>query len=210
MAPAPRIHLDAPTMAFHVGEVEARTSAEVVIVCAERSDDHPEARWMGAACGLLAGLLFALALPMRLSDEALVAAALVGFGTGWRLVLARPGLERRLVPRPTLGRRVELSARAAFQKAELHRTRDATALLVYLSLHERAAALVADRTVRLALGEEEWATHRARFEAVLSKPGRLEKGLAEALSLLGDALQKALPRAEHDVDELPATLEVSL
>jgi putative membrane protein len=197
-------------MAFHVGEVEARTSAEVVLACVERSDDWPEARWVGGACGLMLGLVAALALPWRLSDEALVVSSFLGFAAGWRLVRARPALERRLVPRADLVRRVELCGRAAFQKAELHRTRDATALLVYLSLHERYAALVADRTVRLALSEEAWAVHRARFEALLSSDGGLEKGLAQALQLLADDLQRALPRAESDVDELPAALEVSL
>ncbi|MFM2151696.1 MAG: hypothetical protein RL199_131 [Pseudomonadota bacterium] len=209
-APRPRVLLDVPTMAFHVGEVEARTSAEVVLACVERSDDWPEARWVGGACGLMLGLVAALALPWRLSDEALVVSSFLGFAAGWRLVRARPALERRLVPRADLVRRVELCGRAAFQKAELHRTRDATALLVYLSLHERYAALVADRTVRLALSEEAWAVHRARFEALLSSDGGLEKGLAQALQLLADDLQRALPRAESDVDELPAALEVSL
>jgi putative membrane protein len=208
--PRSRALLDVPTMAFHVGEVESRTSAEVVLACVERSDDWPEARWVGGACGLLVGLVAALALPWRFSDEALVAAALLGFAAGWRLVRSRPALERRLVPRAALVRRIELSARAAFQKAELHRTRDATALLVYLSIHEHGAALIADRTVRLAMGEEEWAVHRARFEALLASGERIEKELARALQLLGDDLEKALPRAESDIDELPAMLEVSL
>jgi putative membrane protein len=197
-------------MAFHVGELEARTSAEVVVACVERSDGWREARWVGGACGLPAGLVLALALPWRLSDEALVVFALAGFAAGWRLVRRLPALERRLVPRSDLVRRVDQAARAAFQKGELHRTRDATALLVYLSLHERCAALVADRSVRLALSEEAWATHRARFEALLSAEGRLETGLAQALALLGDDLQRVLPRGAGDVDELPAVLEVSL
>jgi putative membrane protein len=207
----PRALLDAPTISFHVGEVEARTSAELVVACVERSDDWPEARWTGGACGLMLGLATALAFPWPLSDEALIASALMGFAAGWRLVGSVPALERRLARRADLVRRVELSARAAFQKGELHRTCDATALLVYLSVHERCAALVADRTVRVALSEEEWAVHRARFEALLlSGDGRFEKGLAQALSLLGDDLQRVLPRAESDVDELPSALEVSL
>ena len=202
--------LDAPTMAFHVGELEARTSAEVVVACVERCDGWREARWVGGAGGMLCGLAFALALPWRLSDEALVVFALAGFTAGWRLARGVAALERRLVPRSDLVHRVELCARAAFQKGELHRTRDATALLVFLSLHERCAALVADRSVRLALSDEEWAAHRARFEALLSGEGRLETGLAAALALLGDDLERVLPRAASDVDELPAALEVSL
>ncbi len=177
-ASVPRPLLDAPTMAFHVGELESRTSAEVVVACVERSDGWREARWIGGVCGMMAGLAVSLALPWRLSDEALVVFTLAGFAAGWRLARRLPGLERRLVPRSDLARRVELCARAAFQKGELHRTRDATALLVFLSLHERCAALVADRSVRLAL--------------------------------LGDDLERGLPRAASDVDELPATLEVSL
>jgi putative membrane protein len=206
----PRVLLDAPTMSFHVGEVEARTSAEVVIACVERSDAWREARWMAGTLGAFAGLVLALAVPWRLSDEALVVAAFAGFAAAWRVVRHRPALERRLLSRPVVARQVELCARAAFQKGELHRTRDATALLVYLSLHERAAALVADRTVRLAIEASVWEAHRARFEAVLAGGGRLEKGIADALARLGDDLARALPRAEHDVDELPAALEVTL
>jgi putative membrane protein len=190
-----------------VAELEATTSAELVVLLAPRSGSYPEAGWMAGVGALLAAFVLVMFHPAEIGDEALFLAPLAAFLLGFVLPLLVPRLRALLASRAAIARNVELVARSSFQKAGLHATREATGLLVYVSLLERAVFLVADRGITRALPENWLVGARQRVtEAVRGR--QPTTALLAALRGLARDLEGHLPRRPDDMNELPNAIDV--
>ena len=98
--------------------------------------------------------------------------------------------------------RVQVGAQAAFFARGVRRTRQRVGILVYISLLERSAEVLADDGVIAEVPAEPWAEAVA---AIVRQVGAGADGaaVAKAIEGLAPVLEGCLPRAEDDVNELP-------
>jgi putative membrane protein len=181
--------------------VEARSSAEVVIVVRPASGSYLAADLIAGIAMALVWLWFQLFSPWEFRLEWILAGPpLLGAATALAVSRA-PGVRRRLTPSARRRDAVRSAACAVFLDRGVDRTRGRTGLLVYVSLLERRAEVVADRGIESAVPATEW---KARVAALVDGVARGEPGRALAARLveLGDLLAAALPRSAEDVDEL--------
>jgi putative membrane protein len=199
-----------------VADAESRTSAEIVPVVATVSGryDRPEdtfGLWLAAASVVVVWLVLPEApaeagswggLPAWLQAVCLVAGVVVAFIVG-PTVASRVGWLRRLFsPRKQMREEVEAAARGVFFDSRVHRTAGATGLLIYISLYERMAAVIADQAVTEAVGQPALDGLCRQLTRRLQSAGATE-GLCETVRAAGEQLAGVLPRAEDDVNELP-------
>jgi len=81
-------------------------------------------------------------------------------------------------------------------------TRARTGVLLYLSLLERRAEIVADQAIHAKVPDTLWGDAMAALIADL-KADRPAEGMAKAVGLIGDVLAEHFPKSAGDTNELP-------
>lgn len=206
-----------------VAAAEAHTSGEIVTIVARSSDAYHDvalhwsvvamllalaipAAWPAAAIRLVAPLVDPWSGPVPPSAAfavALILAALVFLAA--RLALSSPALRLSLTPPSTKARRVRRQAMALFRAGAEQRTTGATGVLLYLSVAEHRAEIVADAGIHARVAPELWGEAMAVLVAAV-KDGRPGDGLAQAIARIGTVLAEHFPRSDDDVNELPDRL----
>ncbi len=189
-----------------VKAVEARSSAEVVVVVRKHSGSYLHADLILAiafGCATLWFLLFAPwdFMPLEILVYPLGIAALAGIVSSHAPVL------RRLLTRRSARRaRVLTAARASFVEKGVGRTSGRTGLVVYLSLLEGAAEVVADVGVLDRVPSAPWVQATQDVDAAIRR-GLDGARIATSIRALADVLEPALPHQADDVNELPDGIE---
>jgi putative membrane protein len=213
---------DHALVAQAIRAAEARTDGEISAVIAPESDRYADVtlHWALllallplAIFATFPGLLhWAVALidpwagepSLRLIATFLLLKTAGAFIVGW-LIFRIPRVKLALTPDATKARRVRRRAIMLFQVGTERRTATRTGVLVYLSLAEHRAEIVADESIQSKIGGEEWG------EAMLSllegvRAGRPGEGIAGAIGKIGDVLAKHFPYTGTDPNELPDRL----
>jgi putative membrane protein len=198
-----------------VAAAESHTSAEIVAAVAGASGryDRPEdmvGLWTALVAMGATWALWSVEIPEQGSwDEtwpilqfvALALAVVLGFIAG-AVVGSRVGWLRRLfTPRRQMREEVCARAREVFYDRRVSRTVGRSGVLLYVSLYERMAAVVADDAVLEKLGQgaiDELCselTTRLRRESPTA-------AFCAAIAAAGQRLAPLLPRAADDVNEL--------
>lgn len=211
---------DRSLVAAAVTQAEAGTDGEIVTTVARQSDAYHDValHWSVLAMLLMLAVLAAwpgiggavharfvggwdeAASPSALLTIALVLAALA-FLLG-RLVLASRAVRLALTPAATKARRVRRRAMLVFQTSVAQRTRAATGVLLYLSLDERRAEIVADAAIHSRVSADVWGEAMAALILAV-RDGRAGEGMAEAVTRIGVVLAEHFPRSADDTNELP-------
>lgn len=206
-----------------VTAAEAHTSGEIVTVVARQSDRYHDValHWSVLAMLLVLALLavfpgVAEAIHLRLIDgwseavpaSSLYTIALVLMAVTFllcRLLFAAPTVRMAITPGATKTRRVRAKAMQLFRTGAEKRTVGATGVLLYLSLAEHRAELIADEAIHTRVADDVWGHAMASLvEAV--KDGRPGDGMAAAVAEIGVVLAQHFPRGAGDVNELPDRL----
>jgi putative membrane protein len=158
--------------------------------------------WIDWAVGLVLGWNAQLTRPLVMTYifVKLVAAFLLV-----RLLLAWMPLRMALTPKGTKNRRVRRRAVELFRVAAEQRTKGRTGVLLYLSLLERRAEIVADEAIHSKVEPDVWGEAMAVLIAEV-KAGRPGEGMAQAVEKIGDVLEKCLPAQRDNPNELPDRL----
>ena len=206
-----------------VAEAELTTSGEIVTVLADRSDGYSDVVLVWAvALSFTAMSLFAM-VPQPFMDlwDALVGGwthvwttgelatmtislGLLAFALGW-LLLSWDPLRFALTPSPVKTARVRARAIKHFKVGAERRTHGRTGVLLYLSMREHRAEIVADQPIAEKVPAEVWGEAMADMLAEI-KEGRIAEGLAAGVRDVGKVLSEHFPRAEDDQNELPDRL----
>ncbi len=214
---------DRAAVSAAVSAAEEHSAGEIVTIMAERSDSyHDVALLWSALASLLALGALALApqftlglidrvtgawqsdwLPGKVFALALVAASAM-FLAMWLLQLRQP-LRLALVPGPLKHKRVRIRAVTSFKIGAERRTHGRTGVLIYLSLAERRAEIVADDAIAAKVSPEVWGAAMATLVSEI-RAGRPAAGLVGAIGQVGAVLAEHFPRADDDVNELPDRL----
>jgi putative membrane protein len=177
-----------------VGEIEARTDAEVVVVAAPRSGSYRDLACAGGGAAATAVLGFLCWSPVVFDAswfpvDVLVVWAFVAWALDrWpALVVRLAGTERR-------DRQVREAARAAFVEESVHATEGRTGVLVYVSAAEGRVELLPDQGLLGRVPGAEW--NALRLDA------RTLEGFTEGLRRLGELLAARVPATDAGGDEV--------
>lgn len=223
VALAPMSDTDRQRVSAAVAAAEAASAGEIVTILAERSDDYGDVALAWAAVVGLLALIALAALPgfylgiyERLSGGwihewtpplvfgvALLVTTLK-FAGMWLLLLWRK-LRLWLTPAPIRHARVRNRAVTCFKVGAERRTHGRTGILIYLSLAEHRAEIVADQAIASKVAPEVWGDAMAAMLAEI-RQGRTADGLIAAVERVGAVLAEHFPRHENDVNELPDRL----
>lgn len=188
-----------------IRRAEAETSGEIVCVLAQKSDGYffPAAFFVTLAV-LAASLAVAIAsewwwLSIRL--PALAAAQLLAVGSALLLLAAFPALRLHLVPKRLAFLRAHDNAAKQFLARNMHLTAGRTGVLVFLSLEEHYAEIIADAGIAAHVPQEAWNEAVAALVAH-ARSDRLADGFCEAVAMAGRLLAAHFPRGADDGNEL--------
>ena len=190
-----------------VQAVEARTTGEVVVMVTSASHSYPEANLLAAA---------ALALPAALT-AAFTTAGLIW----WRgevlwlflllftlfvlvlrpLVSRFPTLLRLFLRRDRMEAEVERAAFTHFFTEGLHTTREATGVLIFLSVLERRVWILGDRGINARIQPKSWQEFVDRLTAGI-RAGHGCTALCTVIAEIGDLLADRFPPRTDDRNEL--------
>ncbi len=206
-----------------IAAAEAKTSGEIVAVTTPISDAYHDVALHWALVPLFAVLAWAAWSPTALiwwydflfggwsPDPTMseLLTLLMFFAalkfTVALLILKWMPLRLFLTPPATKHRRVRRRAIAIFQAAAAGRTAHKTGVLIYLSLAERRAEIVADEAIHKLTDEHTWgeAMH-VLIEQV--REGRAGDGIVAAIERVGAVLAEHFPRSADDSNEIPDKL----
>jgi putative membrane protein len=214
-----------------VRAAEARTTGEIYCVVTEESSHYGETAlaWaagvalLGPAVLLAAGVHVAIpdlfsswsATEVGAAIESAVRNALIGaivvqglLFVATAVVVSFPPIRRALTPRGLKRLRVQRRAAEQFVAKNLHLTRERTGVMIFVSLGERMAELIADEGIADKVDKHVWDRAMAALTEGL-KRGEVEAGFAAAVGLCGDVLAENFPaRAGDNPNELPDAVVV--
>lgn len=184
---------------------ETRTTGEIYCVVARTSDSYtyPAAFMLGLGV-LIVSVPVAFWLDrswLHLSHLTFVVAQVAALAAALLLLRAVPRLRILLVPRRLRYRRAHLNAVNQFLAQNIHLTEQRTGVLIFVSLAEQYAEIVADAGISAGVGQEEWNEIVARLTAAAAA-GRLVEGLGDAIDRTGALLGQHFPGGTRNPNEL--------
>jgi putative membrane protein len=196
---------DRARIADAIRAAEARTSGEIFCVLAQRASGYglvPLA-WAAALALIVPLPLIYLTTWPASVIYALQLAAFVAAA----IVLSRPWLRLRLVPQRARHDRAHSTAMRQFWAQRLHKTQARTGVLIFVSLAERYAEIIADAGINEKVSPVVWDNTVAALTAAV-KDGRIGDGFVAAIAQCGAVLAEHFPAAPGSVnpDELPDKL----
>jgi putative membrane protein len=188
-----------------IREAERKTSGEIYCVVAGASDSY----FFPAACFVLGAILI-LSLPVAWALEywwvslrlpAFVAAQLLAAAAALALLWLVPASRIWFVPRGLRYRRAHDNALKQFIARNVHITAGRTGVLIFVSLAERYASVVADSGINQHVPQHAWdgvirdlTTHAGR--------NQLADGFVLAIGTVGGLLATHFPTKPDDINEL--------
>ena len=201
---------------------EQGTAGEIVTIVADRSDTYHDVALIYAMLAMLVvPAVFAVwpALPQALvvwatggwGEAEVRDLTLLTFGAMTVVFAAKYAVQLHLplrlffVPRALRRSRVRRRAVDLFKVGAEGRTTGRTGILIYLSLGERMAEIVADEAIHARVPDTAWGDAMAALIAEV-REGRIADGMIAAVAQVGTILSAHLPRLADDKDELPDRL----
>lgn len=206
-----------------IAKAESSTAGEIVAVATPISDAYHDVALHWALVPLFAVLAWAAWRPTALAwwydflfggwrpdpTQSQLLTLLMVFAalnfTVALLILKWMSLRLFLTPRATTHRRVRRRAVAIFQAAASGRTTGRTGILIYLSLAERRAEIIADEAILKVTEDHIWGEAMTALLADV-REGRVGDGIAAAVNQVGAVLSEHFPRSTPDENEIPDKL----
>jgi len=206
-----------------VAAAEEHTSGEIVTVIAAQSNDYDDVALVWASViAFLAMSVIALfpdfyqGLYYRITGGwgheltanqwlgTVIAIGVLKWIGMWLILLWRP-LRIWLTPRAILAARVRARAIDLFKVGTEAKTVGRTGVLLYVSLREHRADIVADEAIAAKVAPEVWGDAMASL-IDLVRSGKPGEGMAEAVRQMGIVLTEHFPRGSENPNELPDRL----
>ena len=206
-----------------IAAAEAKSSGEIVAVATPISDAYHDVALHWALVPLFAILAWAAWRPTALiwwydslfggwspdPTQSQLLTLLMFFAalkfTIALLILKWMPLRLLLTPAATKHRRVRRRAITIFQAAASGRTTGRTGVLIYLSLAERRAEIIADEAILKVTDDHTWGEAMTALIAEV-KEGRVGDGIAAAIERVGVVLSEHFPHSANDKNEIPDKL----
>jgi putative membrane protein len=191
---------DRSRIAAAIRAAEARTSGEIVCVLAQTSTD-------ATALPVPLAALVALALPwllVALTEMSVHRILVLQIAAFFLLaaVLCLPRVRVALLPRAARRHAAHRAAMEQFTIRGIVRKKDRTGILIFVSLAERYARIIADEGIAGRVPQSEW---QNAVDALIAhtRDGRIADGFIAAIEACGKVLAAHFPHTETSRDELP-------
>ena len=193
-----------------VKEVEKRTSGEIVPMVVSSSYHYPMSNVIG---GLIFALLISVGVTLAYSIQKswggvtamdlwlFPAAFAVAFLLFHELVKRILGLKRIFVTKAEITEEVEEAALTSFYRNGLNNTRDRTGILIFVSVFERKALVVADEGINAKVDTGVW---QEVVDLVVNsiKQRHQAEGICRAIRRCGELIREHFPIKADDTNEL--------
>jgi putative membrane protein len=188
-----------------IADAESTTSGEIVPILVRRSSTVGHVPLASFSLLLLCMLL--TDLPARLSEltgssEGLWLGGCWLVAAGLALGLSRFDVVARiLTPQADQGQQVDLRAQIEFYELEMSQTQGRTGILLFVSLLEHRAVVLADHSIADKLDANAW---QELVDLMIAgvKGGDLTGGMTLAIQRCGELLAPHFPIADDDANEL--------
>jgi len=200
---------------------ELGTSAEIVPVVATASGRYDRAEdliglWLGVV--LMIAVSVSWPSPAASADSGswgpdpaimqivkLTVTMVAGFLLGAILGARVSWLRRLFTPTLQMTDEVRRAAQAVFFDQRIHHTQSGGGMLIYISLFEHIAVILADRQIVAALGQPVLDELCRSLTEQIHK-GNLTEAICQTIQAAGNKLSVAMPREQDDVNELSDAL----
>ncbi|MEO5494462.1 MAG: hypothetical protein ABIR08_10610 [Sphingomonas sp.] len=223
MARFPLIAADRALVTDAVTAAEAGTDGEIVTIVTKQSDAYRDVALIVGALAMLLIVAIATVDP-RLLDlpvagwsggwgeepsmvarlAVLMVAQAVVFGVAL-LLLRNIAWRIALTPKRVRATRVRGRAIRYFKVGAEKRTAARVGVLLYLSLDERLAEIVADAAIHAKVPPERWGDAMVALVDEV-RAGHPAQGMAAAVGAIGTIVAEHFPKTEDDKNELPDRL----
>lgn len=206
-----------------VAAAELNSDGEIVTIVSPKSDSYHDVGLHYAVLAMLLVPVTLAVLPQSWIDQG------IGLFVDWGEELSRPllmtllfvklavvflivryalaymPLRMALTPGSTKNRRVRRRALELFRVAAEHKTKGRTGVLLYLSMAERRAEIVADHAIHSKVEADVWGEAMAALVDAV-KAGKPGEGMARAVEKIGEVLAAHLPPTHDNPNEIPDRL----
>ena len=214
---------DSEAVTRAVAEAELKTSGEIVTVVAQESDGYTDVALALSAFVAFTGLVLLAFFPDPVTglvdtlsggwNSEWTASGLLGLASAITIVLflatfaltLSPAVRFALIPGRVKTLRVEDAAIRHFKVGAERRTHGRTGVLIFVSLREHRAQIVADSAIAEQVPPEVWGDAMVDMLREI-KAGQLGAGIAAGVRDVVEILAPHFPRAEDDQNELPDRL----
>ena len=196
---------DHARIAEAIRKAETETSGEIYAVLARSSDDYFFAAGFVATCGILIASVIAAFLAhwywfdIRLPMFGL--AVLAAFPTAMLVLWFFPVIRMMLVPRRIRYKRAHLNALQQFLARNVHITEHRTGILLFVSMAEHYAEVIADAGIHARVEQDEWNAIVATLIHHASR-AQVAEGFVLAIGQAGLLLEKHFPAGADNINEL--------
>lgn len=188
-----------------INDVERETDAELVTVLTAQSDNYAYIPlvWAGILALLVPGIAnyfggwFGADILLLVQWGAFILIS---------LLFRMPGINACLIPRQVRYWRASNLARRQFLEQNLHHTKGATGMLIFVSEAERYVEILVDQGIADVLDNAVWEGIVARFTAQV-RQGQTRQGFLDCIAACGKLLKEHVP-ATHEHNELPNHLVI--
>lgn len=206
-----------------VAAAEARTNGEIVTVIAAQSNDYDDVAlvWASVVAFIAMSVIalfpdFYRGIYDRLTGGwgydltanewlgTVIAIGVLKWIGMWLILLWRP-LRLALTPGAIKAGRVRARAIDLFKVGTEAKTLGRTGILLYVSLKEHRADIVADEAIAAKVSPDVWGDAMAALIDHV-RAGRPGEGMAEAVRQMGVVLAEHFPKGDDNVNELPDRL----
>ncbi|MET0943395.1 MAG: TPM domain-containing protein [Mesorhizobium sp.] len=188
-----------------IRNAEERTAGEIYCVVARSSDSYFfPAAFMLALAMLAVSLAIGFLLEYWWYDVRMpvfVSAQILAFACALLVLQLFPGMCLFLVPPRLKYRQAHANSIKQFLARNVHVTAERTGVLLFVSLAEHYAEVVADAGINQRVSQESW----DRVVVVLTdhaRRDRLADGFVIAIDMVGASLAEHFPVSAHDINEL--------
>lgn len=196
---------DEHRIAEAISAAERKTSGEIVAVVASESSTYLYAPFLWASVAALL-VPWPLILWTWWPSSWVYLAQVAAFALVLALTLPRP-IRYRLVPRRIKRARAQRRAMEQFVAQNMHTTSGRTGVLIFVSVAERHAQIVADTGINERVPKGTWQTIVNRLTSAFAE-GRPVDGFIGTIDEVGQHLATHFPPGSCDANELPDHLIV--
>ena len=198
-----------------VAKAEKRTSGEIAVTYIKQSDSYAIYELFAA---LILGLIYINILLLNYASintfvsnhtwesSNQLTAAFIGLSSFvmiavFYLIMNFPFIDRLIVPKKIMKKKVEDRAYLHFIKAGLTETRDRTGILIFISNLERRVVIIADKGINDKIEQDVW----GKFLDIIVngiKRNNLTDSLVSVIKRCGHILEEHFPIKPDDTNEL--------
>ncbi|MFL6797349.1 MAG: TPM domain-containing protein [Xanthobacteraceae bacterium] len=196
---------DIETVSEAIRAAETRTAGEIFCVITQSSGSY---RLVPLAWAALAALVLPLPLIYVTTWPALIIyVGQLALFVVTAAVLSLPGVRYYVVPRRVMHQHAHDEAMRQFLAHGLHLTEARTGVLIFASVAERYAEIIADSGIHSKVGTAAWQEAVATMVAAI-KADRPAQGFIAAIEKCGAVLAQHFPPGAINRNELPNALVV--